>query len=318
MTQMYYPYFRGKQYELITLRENAASIRDKKIMPILEPVKENLSSLKKCIEALKSNRVPFIFVINPKFGDFKNDNTELKTILDEGLGEYGGVEVGYIINESTELLDICSFLKSEIAPKLSLIHYGFPEGKKLSEQIKTQNLSVSSHVFIEKCCGRLYRRNFDGSASKKILIKDGFEKQKNADYPEDQRFSDLHITYEEEGVVAFGDFLTVGDDYSESGGPAYAIAIHLTYFSDDDDMHIKHFVSDRVDSPVDPAGKFLEALEKLNTQVDEEGSKIEKTDAVKEFQSYYERAHFPGLGYVKKLSMQHHLEILVKFLNRDQ
>jgi hypothetical protein len=29
----------------------------------------------------------------------------------------------------------------------------------------------------------------------------------------------------------FGDFLIVGDDYSESGGPAYAIAIHLTFIT---------------------------------------------------------------------------------------
>ena len=27
----------------------------------------------------------------------------------------------------------------------------------------------------------------------------------------------------------FGDFLIVGDDYSDTGGPAYAVAIHLTF-----------------------------------------------------------------------------------------
>ncbi len=43
---MYFPYFRGKQYELITIRDNASMIKDSGITPIIEPVKENLSSLK--------------------------------------------------------------------------------------------------------------------------------------------------------------------------------------------------------------------------------------------------------------------------------
>lgn len=54
-------------------------------------------------------------------------------------------------------------------------------------------------------------------------------KEKNADYPPIEEFSDLHITFGEEGMDGFGDFLIVGDDYTEGGGPAYAVAIHLTF-----------------------------------------------------------------------------------------
>ena len=41
---MYYPYFRGKQYELISIRETFASSG---FVPIIEPVKESLGALEK-------------------------------------------------------------------------------------------------------------------------------------------------------------------------------------------------------------------------------------------------------------------------------
>jgi len=46
---MYYPYLRGKQYELILLRENAKLMKDASMVPIIEPVKKNLTSLNKAI-----------------------------------------------------------------------------------------------------------------------------------------------------------------------------------------------------------------------------------------------------------------------------
>lgn len=83
----------------------------------------------------------------------------------------------------------------------------------------------------------------------------------------------------------FGDFLIVGDDYFESGGPAYAVAIHLTFIdpTQDSEMYIYHFKSDRTSTPTDPAGKFAEALEKLVREVKKPGSHILRTTAVEEF-----------------------------------
>jgi hypothetical protein len=39
---MYHPYFRGKQYELITVRETAPVLAASNFVPIIEPVKEAL------------------------------------------------------------------------------------------------------------------------------------------------------------------------------------------------------------------------------------------------------------------------------------
>ena len=172
-----------------------------------------------------------------------------------------------------------------------------------------------TNVFVESDQDRLlYRRHFKDSHC--ILVKDGFKRQRNADYPEMAEFSDLHVTYEERNMQGFGDFLIVGDDYSEGGGPAYAVAIHMTFIDKDNDdiMYTYHFVSDEKDTPANPAGKFSQALEKLIKRLKSGDSKLLETEAVAEYRRLHDKNHFPGLGYVKKLSMKHHIETLANFL----
>jgi hypothetical protein len=112
--------------------------------------------------------------------------------------------------------------------------------------------------------------------------------------------------------------LIVGDEYNESGGPVYAVAIHLTFIDPDQDnaMQIYHFKSERQDTPKDPAGKFAEALATMMKTLDSPKSKVLETGAVKEFRVLYKQGHFPGLGYVKKLSMNHHIETLADYFKR--
>jgi hypothetical protein len=47
--------------------------------------------------------------------------------------------------------------------------------------------------------------------------------------------------------------------------------------------------------------------------LDDSESMVLETDAVKEFRSLHKQGHFPGLGYVKKLSMNHHIETLAHY-----
>ncbi len=116
----------------------------------------------------------------------------------------------------------------------------------------------------------------------------------------------------------FGDFLIVGEEYTEMGGPAYTVAIHLTFIDPDKDeaMYIYHFKSERKDTPGDVPAKFMEALGAMIKKLDEHGSKVLESKAVQEFRALYAKKHFPGLGYVKKLSMQHHIETLADYLAR--
>lgn len=311
---MYYPFFRGKQYELITIRERAELIANNNICPIIEPVKANLSSLKKTVTELIEKNAKFIIVANPKFGDLRYNPLPLfDKLINEYLKDYENFTLGYIANSDCDLLEIKAFIDEYIGYSIALIHYGFPKGKDLKELLEGYD-KVNKQIFIDNASGKLYQKHFKDY--ERILIRDGFKKQKNADYPTNEHFSDLHATYKDEGMKGFGDFLIVGDDYMEAGGPAFAIAIHLTYL-DEEDMFIRHFVSDRTNTPTDPAGKFFEALEKLKIEVEGDESSIFRSVACKEFLDLHQRGHFPGLGYVKKLSMIHHIELIAKYLGQE-
>jgi hypothetical protein len=312
---MYYPYFRGKQYELIAIRENAERMSQANIVPIIEPVKENLSGLIRALESLVNHNCRFVLIANPQCGELCNTATSfINDLLAHTLIGYDNFSLGYIVNTETSLDAILQFCET-VSHEVSIVHYGFPRGRELAAKLNNLRV-VSAHIFVEENCSRLYRKHFK---CKKILIRDGFIIRKNREHPEVEHFSDLHITYKDEGLKGFGDFLIVGDDYNETGGPAYAVAIHLTYIDqdEDDDMFVKHYVSDRTMSPVDPGGKFLEALRKLVIDVRNADSKIYRSEAVKEFLKYHKRGHYPGLGYVKKLSMQHHIELIYDYLEKN-
>ena len=315
---MYFPYFRGKQYELITMRENATLLANSKFVPIIEPVKDALPGLERTLNELKKADCKPIVIVNPIIGDFAADPSAMKNLhrlLSKGDFVFSP---GISLNPDMTDEDILGFCHkfSTHGRKLSLIHQGFTRGKEFSEKLaKEDNVSVLRHIFIENFCGKLYRKHFD--KSQRILVRDGFEKMINRHYPEIQGFSDLHVTYKEENMDGFGDYLIVGADYMETGGPARAVAIHLTFIdrNGDAEMQIYHFVSDRTETTEDPAGKFAEALKKLYKNFNSGKSQLIETEAIKELLDLHERGHFPGLGYVKKLSMQHHLETLANFFH---
>lgn len=71
---MYYPILRGKQNELLALRELVEANVLGNYTPIIEPVKNNFSSLIKAIEELNKKGIEPVVIVNPDKGDFKKSN----------------------------------------------------------------------------------------------------------------------------------------------------------------------------------------------------------------------------------------------------
>lgn len=311
---MYYPYFRGKQFELIAIRETAPLMAASRFVPIIEPVREAMNGLSRALEAICEAKGSAILVVNPDNGDHAGNGKEISKLLEKAFREKD-IRAGILLGHEMTVVDAMAEFDRHKAHHPVFVHAGFTEAKMLAEALG-DSLETTEHVFIEKKSqNKLHRRHFKDT--KRILLRDGFEKRRNVDYPDFEVFSELHLTYQEEGMDGFGDFLIVGDEYSEGGGPAYAVAIHLTYIntSDDEMMYIYHFRSTTNDTPTDPAGKFSQALAKLIAKLDSGDSMLDETEAIREFRDLHARQHFPGLGYVKKLSMKHHIETLAKFLS---
>lgn len=308
---MYFPYFRGKQFELLTIRESAPLLSAAGFTPIIEPVKETLTGLEKSLDAVCEAKGNAVVIVNPRHGDHKKAGDDISILLKDNFIEHGGISVGILLGAPMSVDEAKKCIKQHAKHPLTLIHAGFLHGKELAAELGATS-KTCSHVFFKDLHPKTYRKHFP--AAMRILLHDGFKRrERNRDYPEVEFFSDLHVTYSEEEAQGFGDFLTVGDEFSESGGPAYAVAIHMTFIdpTKDDGMFIYHFVSKNKQlTPEDPAGKFSEALDLLIAKADKTGSHIFESTAMAEFRELHAQGHFPGLGYVKKLSMKHHIETL--------
>lgn len=306
---MYYPFFRGKQFELLAIRESAQVIADAQFVPTIEPVRETFSGLQRALEEIVDKGARAAVILNPRHGDHRHGGENLAAYVGDTFRDNDAIEPAVLLKSDMELGDAMNALEPYVERPTTIVHGGFTDGKGLAKWLPE---GAFTHVFLD-ARNTLYRRPFKGDT--RILVADGFERKKNKDYGRKDRFSDLHVTFDELGGDGYGDFLTVGDYYAEGGGPAYAVAIHLTFIDPDqsDEMFVYHFVSDSNDTPVDPAGKFSQALEKLVREVDSPGSHVLDTSAVQEFRDLHARGHFPGLGYVKKLSIKHHIETLADF-----
>ena len=75
---MYFPYLRGRQFELIALREMVEKgVLSSRITPIIEPVKLS-STLVKTIETYSDNSKRLAIITNPQVGSFNSDTKEEK------------------------------------------------------------------------------------------------------------------------------------------------------------------------------------------------------------------------------------------------
>lgn len=312
----YYPYLRGKQYELLALREiSEVDTTGTVICPIIEPIKLS-STLKKTIEILRDGHRPFILVINPEYGELSGKPVEqafceMMAFIGEPI-----IEMSIALLYHIRTAELKDFFKKRNVHNVALIVKKDPsETSILSDLLVRQNINK---VFIDESLSRSVRRLMRNTNAEKITMANRFEvKAKNADYqnPEDEFFSDDHLYFDEDGFQGFSDYSTIGDDYKESGFLPYAVAIHMVYLKEDNVLWIHHFVSDSNDDYNDVPNKLYEALTKMYHWYQEKG--YPHTRALNQLIDYYLKEAFPGLGMLKKLSMLNHFEIISKFFNNE-
>lgn len=313
---MYHPYFRGKQFELLAIKELAELIAQSDFVPIIEPVRLNTGGLLRTVQALSGAEGRCVIVINPKHGEFQREHAALQAFFRENFDEGGLVSAGILLNERVSAEEAIRLNENFGPYSPMLIHDGFLEEEVLGDRI---GLAVQRgrHAFIEN--GRFRRATFGFyPGSERTLVGDGFTQRNNADYLPIEPFSDLNTRFRQEGYNGFGDFLIMPDSYSEGGGPAYAVAVHITFIDPDRNnaLFVRHFVSRTRDTQDDPAGKFQEALDLLAEEIERPDTKLLRTDALNEFLELQRVERFRGLGYSKKLSMKHHIELMANHLAR--
>lgn len=315
---MYFPYVRGRQYELLALYELTDNdLLYKNVIPIVEPVKLSPTLVNVMANFIK-NKNPLAIIHNPSVGTFMKEwqkphekskaavykqqfidqyekqpiiksliiQSDAKQLLDY-LDEKGVNKADLlVINKSRNFLDLYESVFGFIAPKYSLM----PD---------------------ENAFRRRVHHN-------KVLLDDKFKTQaRNADYIKspDEFFSDDHLHYEEDGFVGFSDYSVIGKEFKESGFAPRAVTIHIVYFAPDKTLRVKHFVSKSNEDINDTAGKYYEAVSKLADWYNKKPHPVDMTLGIKTFLQHHEQKSYHGLGIVKKLSLMHHLELMGKYLS---
>lgn len=311
---MYFPYLRGRQFELIALRELLEADKlGEKIIPIIEPVKPT-STLLKTLQMFSHKNRKIAVVSNPTVGDFVK---KLNTLKKE---------------ESAVAIELHEFLNKDANVIKAFINTPEMAKKMKSRADKNDFMAINPNRDCLDDFLDIYEESFpmytlipDDRAFKriipktKVLFEDCFKKRiRNVDYlqKEDEFFSDSHLFYQDEKFMGFSDYSVVGEEYNESGFAPVAVAIHLVYFDSDYNLRVHHFVSDSNEGIEDPAGKFGEALEKLVFWCEE--NHVTRTMGLNEFYSCLESGKYPGLGTVKKLSIMHHIELMSKYLEEKK
>jgi hypothetical protein len=306
---MYFPYFRGKEFEVKTIGEMATFIKTSGlIIPILEPVRRNSADVRNLFRITQIG-VPLIVVENPAKGELANDHEYARSLVDRLSA--AGVRPGFLIGSTTTAKDVAEFLKRNSKRSVALVHVGSAAQPDKIGALQEKAGNVEFNIFFGGKSGGTYRAAF--RTGKRVIIEDGFERQaRNEDYRATDFFSDRFRTYRADGFDGFGDFLIVGNYFTKSGGGALAVAIHLTNIENGGIM-VRHFVSDRTTlRNVDTPGKFFEALQKAVVFIKSRQNSL-VTEGCKEFLRMAD-SDFQGLGFVKKVSMKHHVELMASVI----
>lgn len=301
----YFPYLRGKTFELSAIEHAIPTLKTSgKMMPIVEPVRVKSSLVSKAKKLAKAN-VPLGLVMNPQVGELAGASAATPPLLGAMRATGANVVPVLIVHNQLQGAEVQQFQAHVTSGGQSVyVHFDLPSSAVVTALMKH---APSVNLFVDGATGSTHQASFPNRA----LLRDGFRAQsKNASYPPQSFFSDLHLTYAGSGYIGFGDFAAIGDRYTEGGGPAYAVAIHLTEDQSTHGVVCNHFVSTSNATTANTPGKFSQAVGALAAYVRANPGKIDFSTACQELLAHHANGTWGGLGDLKRISIQHHLELM--------
>lgn len=312
---MYFPVLHGAQNELLALEDAAVDIRTYgAVVPVVIPLRKetDLRRLTRLLKRYNRTNQLFCLVVNPRCCNGVASEAVIRSrLIDEVLQENRVFYPTLVAGRTTQQADLAAFFQMFPDREVCVFHEDEIANTSALNLLATTG-TVRYNLFAQPGTGRTYRLCYPECT--RVQIEDPFEKRNNADYPPDEAFSDSHMSYADDGLAGFGDYLIVGRKIAKGFAPR-AVALHLTYRSPTGAVRIRHFVSDRVQTTDDPAGKYLEAVRKLLEWVDANADLVSFSGAVPTFRANRDEQHFPGLGTAKRRSMQHHLQLVARLLS---
>jgi hypothetical protein len=279
------------------------------VFPIIEPVKINPTTTNS-FDQFAGAGMPFVLVTNPTVGELAGQEEIIRDqIVRSVLWIYDNYLPARIVGRRTTVSELEEFEKNYEGKLLAVIYRDEPTSIDTRNRLLTID-QYYNHIFIGNRIPRDFRNEF--LPVRQVLLDDRFHRcERNADYPMREFFSDMNTDAGNIEGLSWGDFSIVGDNFAEKGGAAHAVALHHVHYTQPGRaLEISHFISDRTETTADVSGKVVEALQKLVRALDY--MEPPDTEACNEYRELADEGVSRGLGYMKKLAIKQHLEVLLQ------
>lgn len=315
---MYHCYLRGKQNELLAIRESMFKIVSANMTVIVEPVRTNFKPLLECVKYVEKNDANFVLIINPcvSNGELTGNQAAMNNLMQELLEIQADITLGLIIDQTSTIDLLKDSFSTYPNNPFVLIHFG--ESSLVQHALRNlPTEQITKNIFISGQVSSNYINQF--GSTPKVLLTDCFKKQsKNANYKHNKNevFFDLSVTDQwckQNNFSGFGDFSIIGNHYSDSGSTPRTVAIHLTYDKNNNDntvIYIYHFLSnerndkEELQTLIEEAFNNIAAFSQKKPEI-----KIWST-ACQDILKKIENNDKTNLGYLKKISIKHHFDLM--------
>lgn len=304
---MYYPYLRGKLFELETLLEVSGDVY-KNTFPIIEPVNNNRTAVLR-YKSLVQRKIPFIFIVNPRHPKVPFSIARIQQLfIEDILSDHTNLTLGYIVDQLSSTAELSAFLRANPDhPKAVIFKYTLTSADLAAYDTVLKAHTPEILLFDDRKISSRMLKTLNWHTNQ-VIITDGFQRQdRNADYPLMDAFDSYTSTWVEDGWQGMGDYLTIGDHFAEGGGQPYVVTFHITV-PNGNDLEIYHYSSTTLSTVKGRVGpKFLEAC---NMLVSSPHTTPLSSTGLSNYRDWNSRSHTSVLGAAKKASMKHHIEMV--------
>lgn len=310
---MYFPLLRGKQFELVALKEFAETNPGNPwICPIIEPVRVLPDALIRTAGFLSGNSIRYAVVLNPENGDYAVDTNRFE--IPAFLQKFEGLNIAPIpaFFADGKSAEVKSAIEELDLQSVMVIYENVLDIENEADGALCNHPAVS-YIVSAGTDSRGTLRFLMRTGKHVVCLDDNFIVRKpNSAYrvTDEDPFTEEPFYYKDANFYGFSDYCVLPKAFVEGGITPTAVAIHMTYRKREDAIWVRHFVSSvELDKDNDIHKKYESAMDKVC-----DFYKDTPLTAAAQL-LINKRNKYPGLGVLKKFTMLNHMQLISSTLS---
>ena len=289
---MYFPYLKLRQQEALAVKDTICSYSDNKVLPILEPYRDNETELYKYNTLI--NTVKSLVNANKQFILIIRSEADLKILKGKVLNFDNYCLRGYYSDNPM----VKSYQGNN---DIVVIH------KSSNTTVQDVN-RIKFHIMLPSVLRFSTYINYYPK-NKVVKIEDGFIKHApNSTYPVSDVFnSESVFTFKQDGYVGFGDYTILEESYDVPTGAQADHVTHVIHLTRQQDsmskLEVCHYLTTPAMEPDNRTRSILTIEKAYNDR-----SRFLYTKGIKLIIDKYKQGTNPA--YYKRIGIIHHIELM--------